>query len=158
PLAVRLSGRALFQSCKEGYQMRFSRSRPWIALLGLSVLVGACGQRAEEPASILNDERFVAVPRDISALLKARPTEVAALRTSRTAASSSSSISGKSFYLAIKKSELGQRFFLTAYMKQFHPGGVGGNIGFSAFSFGTRVVSFQVQNGKLYMFDAADIY
>jgi len=126
-----------------------------VGFLGLSLLVGACGQRAEEPASILNDERFVAVPRDISSLLKSKPTEAAALRTGATAASSSSSVSGNSFYLAIRKSELGKRFFLTAYSKQIHPGGV--NF-FAASTVGTRVVSFQVQNGKLYMFDVADIY
>ena len=54
------------------------------------------------------------------------------------------------FYLAIRKNELGSRWFLSAYMKQYFPGGVDGG---GAASLGTRVVSFRLQNGKLFVFD-----
>ncbi|NVJ15217.1 zinc-dependent metalloprotease [Myxococcus sp. AM010] len=57
---------------------------------------------------------------------------------------------GKSFYLAIRRSELRQRWFLTAFAKQYHPGGVGNRAGEVL---GSRVVSFEEQNGKLFVFD-----
>jgi hypothetical protein len=59
------------------------------------------------------------------------------------------------FYVAMKKSELGQRWFLSAFMKQFFPDAVYSG---AASSLGTRVVSFRVQNDKLYVFDASDIH
>ncbi|WP_205525946.1 zinc-dependent metalloprotease [Pyxidicoccus trucidator] len=58
--------------------------------------------------------------------------------------------SGESFYLAIRKSELGQRWFLSAYLKQLFPGAVFYG---AASTLGTRVVSFKEQNGKLFVFD-----
>ncbi|MFP2927314.1 zinc-dependent metalloprotease [Pyxidicoccus sp. 3LG] len=61
--------------------------------------------------------------------------------------------SGTSFYLAIRKSELGQKWFMAAYLKQNHPGGV---LYSAARSRGTRVVSFKEQNGKLFVFDVDD--
>jgi hypothetical protein len=59
----------------------------------------------------------------------------------------------QSFYLAINKRELGQRWSLSAYVKQYHPDNV--NYGAAA-SLGVRVVTFRVQNGKLFVFDASD--
>jgi hypothetical protein len=56
----------------------------------------------------------------------------------------------ESFYVAIKRSELDKKWFLSAFMKQFHPGAV--DYG-AARSLGTRVVSFKIQNGKLFVFD-----
>jgi hypothetical protein len=57
------------------------------------------------------------------------------------------------FYLAINKKELGQRWFLSPYLSQSTPNGVASG---AARSLGTRVVSFKMQNGKLFMFDVAD--
>src|SRR5207249_9160567 len=59
----------------------------------------------------------------------------------------------ESFYLAINKSELGKKYFLSAYLTQYFPGAVAYG---AARSMGTRVVTFRVQNGKLFVFDAAD--
>jgi len=59
------------------------------------------------------------------------------------------------FYIAIKKSSLAQRWFLSAYMKQFYPDFGEGNPGNTL---GTRVVSFSTQNDRLYVFDASDQY
>lgn len=56
-----------------------------------------------------------------------------------------------SFYLAINKNELGKRWFLSAFLTQWHP-----SEAVPDRSLGTRVVTFKVQNGKLYVFDAAD--
>lgn len=58
-----------------------------------------------------------------------------------------------SFYLAIKKSELNERYFLSAYLKQLFPGAVSYG---AARSLGTRVVSFKEQNGKIFVFDTDD--
>jgi hypothetical protein len=57
------------------------------------------------------------------------------------------------FYLAIRKSELDQKWFLSAFLNQLAPNGVDSG---AAVSLGTRVVSFQVQNRKLFVFDVAD--
>jgi hypothetical protein len=57
------------------------------------------------------------------------------------------------FYLAIRKSELGQKYFLSAFLSQLAPNGVASG---AARSLGTRVVSFKIQNGKLFVFDVAN--
>ncbi len=60
--------------------------------------------------------------------------------------------SSSSFYLAISKKSLNQKWFLSTFITQFFPGAVSAG---AARSMGTRIVSFQVQNGKLFMFDAS---
>jgi hypothetical protein len=57
------------------------------------------------------------------------------------------------FYVAIKKSLLGSRWFLTAYMKQFYPDFGAGSMGYGL---GTRIVSFETQNDQLFVFDASE--
>ncbi|MBZ4397991.1 zinc-dependent metalloprotease [Myxococcus sp. AS-1-15] len=101
----------------------------------------------EAPAESLQvelDDAFVAVPRKVSAEEQGRVVQ---------RLDGSVSNSGESFYLAIRKSELGQRWFMSAYLKQLHPGAVYYG---AASSLGTRVVSFKEQNGKLFVFDADD--
>jgi hypothetical protein len=61
--------------------------------------------------------------------------------------------SSRHFYLAVHKQELGERWFLSAFLSQIHPGAVPGGAGASM---GTRIVSFRIQNGKLFLFDVAD--
>ncbi len=58
----------------------------------------------------------------------------------------------ENFYLAINKAQLGQKWFLSAYLTQWHPS----ESGQAARSLGTRVVTFKIQNNKLYVFDATD--
>ena len=53
------------------------------------------------------------------------------------------------FYLAIRKDALGQRWLLSGYVKQLQP--FNGD-----FTLGTRVVTFSVQNDKMFLFDALD--
>ena len=56
------------------------------------------------------------------------------------------------FYLAINKRELSKKWFLTAATKQLYP-----NAYASPFiNLGTRVVTFETQNGKLFVFDVDD--
>jgi hypothetical protein len=59
----------------------------------------------------------------------------------------------QTFYLAVNKSELGKKWFLSSFLKQFYPGAVEAG---AARSLGTRVVSFKMQNGKLFVFDVDD--
>lgn len=59
------------------------------------------------------------------------------------------------FYLAIKRSSLGERWFLSAYMKQLYPWSSAEH---GHKTFGTRVVSFEIQNDRLFVFDASDRY
>ncbi len=61
------------------------------------------------------------------------------------------SAGNENFYLAINKSQLAQRWFLSAYLTQWHP-----SENLPVRSLGTRVVTFKVQNGKLFVFDATD--
>ncbi|MCC6807734.1 MAG: zinc-dependent metalloprotease [Deltaproteobacteria bacterium] len=58
------------------------------------------------------------------------------------------------FYLAINRKALAKKWFLSAFMKQYFPGAV--KYG-AARSLGTRVVSFKIQNDKLYVFSADSI-
>lgn len=59
------------------------------------------------------------------------------------------------FYLAIKRSSLGERWFLSAYMKQLYPWSSSEH---GHKTFGTRVVSFELQNDRLFVFDASERY
>src|SRR5262249_9795066 len=59
----------------------------------------------------------------------------------------------ESFYLAINKKALGEKYFMSAYLKQYFPGAVAYG---AAGSLGTKVVTFRIQNGKLFVFDASD--
>ncbi|QSQ15396.1 zinc-dependent metalloprotease [Myxococcus landrumensis] len=98
----------------------------------------------ETPAESLQvnlDDAFVAVPRKVSSEQQA---------VIRQRLDGQVSNSGESFYLAIRKSELNQRWFMSAYLKQLFPGAV---MYGAATSLGTRVVSFKEQNGKLFVFD-----
>jgi hypothetical protein len=115
----------------------------------LAAALVACGNHNAGP-SILGDETFVAVPRSLSTAEK-RGLRTGALR----AAPSAALTAGESFYLAIKRSELSKRFFLSAFVKQFFPDGVRSG---AAAQVGTRVVSFKIQNDQLFMFDVADIH
>ncbi|HEY0880060.1 MAG TPA: hypothetical protein VGD87_00955, partial [Archangium sp.] len=60
--------------------------------------------------------------------------------------------SGESFYLALNRAQLGQKWFLSAYLTQWHPA----EAGLAARSLGTRVVTFKVQNDRLYVFEVTD--
>src|SRR6185312_7174127 len=87
----------------------------------------------------------------------ARPLDAAASSVHDTlGAQAVPSTSGdQSFYVAVNKKELGQRWFMSAYLKQYFPGAVSAG---AAVSLGTKVVTFRVQNGKLFVFDASDNY
>ena len=101
-------------------------------LLVLAALAAACGGSA--PAANVADGEFITVNKS-GAAATANPDE--------------------QFYVAISKAELGKKYFLSAYITQYFPGAVAYG---AARSLGTRVVSFKVQNGKLFVFDVADTH
>ena len=112
--------------------------------LCLALVVAGCGvQEARQSsgsrtmAELTGD--FVAVPRDFTAA------EQLAIKKQAL------STSDGTFYIAVRRSELGKRYFLSAYLKQLYP-----MLTPPAFSLGTKVVSFQEQNGRIYVFDVDD--
>lgn len=125
-------------------------SPPWshglLVLFGVLSLLGTgCGsERAPEPALTL-EGAFVAVPRVLDA--EARQQVLSALGGAAPVLVGDGS---ETFYLAIRKSDLDERYFLNAHLKTQWPRHI---LGGAAFPLGARVVSFEVQNGKLYAFD-----
>jgi hypothetical protein len=102
---------------------------------------------AEQPPL---EEAFVPVYRQVpgDAIVERR----AALETV-SAAGVTGLDANQDFYLAIRKSELGQKWFLGGFVSQAAPASIGSG---AANALSTRVVSFKVQNGKLFVFDVAD--
>lgn len=134
------------------FTIRPAAVRGLVCLFGaLALLSGGCSPEAREPAtpaSLVLGAPIVAVPRPLSADAVKRLREglgdaTRALQGDR----------ADTFYLALRKSELGQRWFMSVFLKQNYPEDLAGTGGSSM---GVRVVSFQEQNGKLYAFDVDD--
>ncbi|NPD22099.1 zinc-dependent metalloprotease [Corallococcus exiguus] len=132
----------------------WSSRRRWLGAASLVVMLtsGGCDTggpvtEAEAPEASLAvslEDAFVAVPRATSTEQRQQVEQ----RLSGIVEDA-----GTHFYLAIKRSELKQKWFLSAFLKQLHPGGVLFGAGRSL---GTRVVSFQEQNGRLFVVDVDD--
>src|SRR5438477_11466970 len=122
------------QGARAAYSPPRGLMRIWLKFLAAVALASACGGQA--PSAIPTDEQFISVNKDASA-------------------SASANADNTSFYLAINKSELGKKYFLSAYLTQYFPGAVAYG---AARSMGTRVITFAVQNGKLFVFDASDLH
>lgn len=116
-----------------------------ISLLLAAASVGCSADSAPQPGeelpNSLNGDPFVPFYKS------------AELVPEQTALAGRLATSESSFYLAINKAELGKKWFLSAYLKQFFPEDVYRGAGMSM---GTRVVSFKIQNGKLFVFDVDD--
>jgi hypothetical protein len=112
----------------------------------------ACGEVAPVPDDLLADDQpFIAVPRASSA-------DVAEMRSALTTGPGGAGAMGvqpgeNNFYLAIRKDVLDQPWFLSAFLKQFQDRSPSISVPF--FSLGTRVVSFERQNDKLFLFDVS---
>lgn len=124
--------------------MRSRVSGLWALATVAVTMAAGCGPAAVT-GPLDGEALFVAVPRPDS--------EGAALRAALRPLGAPTDPPEESFYLAVNRKVLGERWFLSAYIKQFFPGAV--NYG-AARSLGTRVVSFKVQNGKLFVFDVDD--
>jgi hypothetical protein len=128
-----------------------------IGALTATGFLGACamgdvGEPVPDDTLVANDP-FVAIAREGS---EARARAVAEVKESLLAAPPPvGQAPGRSneFYLAISKAELGNRWFMSGYLGQYYPGGVAAG---AAMSLGTRVVSFRIQNGKVFVFDVDD--
>jgi hypothetical protein len=120
--------------------MTTRRSRLWPLLAGgMAVLACAAGCSQSAPTQVSSTDPFIAVTRDGVASANSVP---------------ALPVGGQgNFYIGLNRSELGSRWFLTAYLKTLFPFGpaVAGPT-----SLGTRVVSFHIQNDKLFVFDVSD--
>jgi len=124
--------------------------RPATSLLLASVLsLAACGGGGGSAQQILDGSPYVAIPRSVE------PVSAVALRTAALRALASSRLAaGTSFYLAVKRTELEGKFFLSGYMEQTFPDAV---LGGGARSVGTRVVALRLEPDRLVLFDASDV-
>jgi hypothetical protein len=125
------------------------------AVLSSGVMSSACGGAAsDEGAGLEQGSGAFAVEGDFVPFRKNRD---AMDRQRERALVSAPELpeSDADFYLAIKRSSLGERWFLSAYMKQLFPW-TSREHGHQ--TFGTRVVSFELQNERLFVFDASDRY
>ncbi|WP_254614065.1 zinc-dependent metalloprotease [Myxococcus sp. CA056] len=133
-------------------KQHFSTRRSWMGALALVAMLGVgCSEpqntsdAPEAPgAAIVLGEDFVEVPRELTSEQHTQVTQKLDGVVDAT---------GRTFYLAIRRSELKQRWFLSATLRQlnFDPEyyGLPANLI-------PRVIRFQEQNGKLYAFDARD--
>jgi hypothetical protein len=130
--------------------------RPHLRLAAPLLLALAAGCVADEPPSVFPmpvpgatelpplEGPFVPIYReDVPGTSQPLRGEGAVVRTT----SALNDRAEQDFYLAINKKELGQRWFLSSYLVQT-------DFGEQAWSLGTDVVSFRVQNGKLFIFRA----
>jgi len=128
-----------------------------LSLLGVlgAALFAACAGAAQPQSDLPSDllsggETFVEVHK---AQADDDAAEIAnAMSVLGTAASGLTS-GEDNFFLAVNRRALEGQWFLSSYMKQYHLGNAGVA---AAATLGTRVVSFKVQNDKLYVFDTSD--
>jgi hypothetical protein len=137
------------------WRSRVDSRRAWCAVSLALALSTGCGsppsttapEAPEAPDTgtpLALEGAFVAVPRGVS---------VEQQRQAEQQLAGAVDNAGTRFYLAIRRSELGQKWFMSAFLKQNHPGGVAYG---AASSLGTRVVGFKEQNGKLFVLDVDD--
>ncbi|MGQ0508752.1 MAG: zinc-dependent metalloprotease [Myxococcaceae bacterium] len=116
------------------------------AITALALGVTGCGRDVVVTQEATLEGPFAAVPRELNG------SGASALKQALDSRALPSTVSAnETFYVAINKNELGQKWFLSAYMSQLFP-----RITPMGISLGTRVVTFRVQNGKLFVFDADD--
>ncbi|WP_164018500.1 zinc-dependent metalloprotease [Pyxidicoccus trucidator] len=140
------------------WRSRFASRRAWLSAASLAVALAlstGCGSPTSTPPSGVSEAPDTTTPLELEGAFVAVPRAVSAEQKRQAEQKLNGVVadSGTSFYLAIRRSELGQRWFLSAYLKQKHPGGVGFG---AANVVGTRVVSFKEQNGKLFVLDVDD--
>jgi hypothetical protein len=127
------------------YQMKTTASRaPWLLL---AAALSGCLSEAPKPAPAMTSVS-TDVPRTLLGPF------VPIYRNESTpkpllAGKAEDAPTKEDFYLAISKKELGQRWFLSSYLTQ-------STFGLFARSLGTSVVSFKVQNDKLFIFLAEE--
>ena len=123
------------------------RSHAALGLGAIAVLATAAGCATADQAdkSLTGDDLLVPIARDVDP--DAVATRDAALETRNL---SSSADHDEDFYLAIRRNQLDQKWFLSVYLKELSP------FGPNPSTLGTLIVRFREQNGKLFVFDADD--
>jgi hypothetical protein len=128
-----------------------------LLLLSLPIAAAGCYGAVDRPTSA--DPGLLERGLPIVSISRELPPDMLSKRAAALQASSDverkvSALAGpESFYLAINRNDLDKRFFLTAFLKVEDPAGAGDG---AASSLGTRVVTFRVQNNKLFVFDVRD--
>jgi hypothetical protein len=128
---------------------RSDHRAPWVSRRCqlLALLVAVLGCSGPEDAAGEEAPSFLAISRvttgDSGTDMEARAERLSQLPAGEL-------MPGDAFYLAIHRRELANRWFMSAYLKQFFPGAV---LAGAAKTLGTRVVSLKVQNGRLYVLD-----
>ncbi len=129
--------------------MKNTKCLPAVGAIFSAILLAACGDSSATIGSQTElSGPFASVPRELNTNDTSALTQALEEKAVPSAAVSTPS---ETFYLAINKNELGKKWFLTAYLTQIFP-----RVSTAASSLGTRVVSFKVQNGKLFVFDVDD--
>ncbi|GEN10115.1 hypothetical protein MFU01_51520 [Myxococcus fulvus] len=119
----------------------------WVCALWM-VSSGCSDAVHPEVSQVTLEGPIVAIPRTLE------PGAIERLRSGLgSAATGLQDDSPGTFYLALRRSELGKRWFMSVYLEQHTPESL---LDRSATSVGVRVVSFKEQNGKLYVFDVDD--
>ncbi|NMO17492.1 hypothetical protein HPC49_15475 [Pyxidicoccus fallax] len=126
------------------------------ALSFLAMLGTGCGSEpplptppeVSAPAPIALEGPFVVVPRAVGAEEQQRVKEGLGQAVSALHGNGSDT-----FYLAIRRGELGERWFMETLLMAHFPADL---LRGATKQIGMRVVSFRVQNGKLYVFDTDD--
>lgn len=124
------------------------------SLATLVALGSACSNPGPAPTAqspLTEGKSFVPIYLDGSDAAASRSAAHQALRQQLKSVGSSGT-DPRTFYVAIKRDELGKKWFLSGFLKQLHPYAV---LGGAAASMGTRVVTFKLQNGTLYLLDAS---
>ncbi|MEO8703978.1 MAG: zinc-dependent metalloprotease [Kofleriaceae bacterium] len=111
----------------------------------MAALAGCAGDaEPDEDANVLTgDDLLVPIARELDPALAARRAQIAP-------GGQRSGNTNKTFYLAVRKSALEQKWFWSVYLEQLQP------FGPSPGTLGTRVVRFRQENDKLFVFDADD--
>jgi hypothetical protein len=133
------------KSIHRGQDRRSRAAVPLLASFLLAASAAGCGAEPEGLAA-LSGPVVAIYPRGSDGEAETPGLTAAAV-------SSQGRASGREFYLAINRRELGQHWFLSAYLSQLAPDGV---VSGAARSLGTWVVSFKLQNGKLFVFDVGE--
>ncbi|MFT3709799.1 MAG: zinc-dependent metalloprotease [Archangium sp.] len=113
-------------------------SQRFAVVLAAAAVLSACGSSELVISEPLGEQSFVRVARQGL--------------TADASADGYTTANNENFYLAINKSQLSQKWFMSAYLTQWHPA----EALHAARSLGTRVVQFKIQNDKLYVFDATN--
>lgn len=125
--------------------MSQSHAKLWVAAVAVAVAAAGCAAADQADVSLTAGDVLVAVPRDVDA-------QAVAMRDAvlQTRSLNSSADRNEDFYLAVRRNQLDQKWFLSVYLKELSP------FGPNPSTLGTMVVRFREQNGKLFVFDADD--